>query len=867
MPQVAGQLTKRTLLLPSTIIYIAMKNLLILLLLVLPVLLKAQTSDPSFCQELLYKANVALTARDWNKARDYCETALPLCPGIASELTAVMKAVTAGVDKEKDDAVINAELAIRREREVAEERDKATAALSRFQISFAAYLISEAQKAFEQEDIRLAWRLTEVALQKNPRNEKALNLKRALPRYGAKYWLEAFGDFEISHDSSYISFITRDTNGSFTLNVLELGGEKTHRTFSDSYRYRYRYSEDSRYLLFFSGVDEEGNRGTLNVLELGGEKSHRTFSDTYLYHDNYSYSDSYRYSLDSRYLVFFSGVDKKSKWGTLNVLELGGDKSHRTFSDTYLYNQLYGNGSRYSSNSRYLVFLSRVDEEAERGTLNVLELGGKKTHRTFRYTYSGDNSYYYSLDNNYLVFLTEVEANRGTLNVLELGGKKTHRTFSDIYPKSYNIISRYLVFFSEVDEEIEGGTLNLLELGGEKTHRTFSDTYHYMYNKGMQHVAFFTGVNAEVSRGTLNVLELGGDKTHRTFSDTYIGIERYIYSFSTDNRYLIFYTRVDEEANKGTLNVLELGEDKSHRTFSNSHHNDYRFSEDSRYLVFVTEVEDRRCTLNVLELGGEKTQRRFSDSYFDLYSFSTDGRYLVFFTGLESGRSILNVLELGGEKTHRIFSDSYRNSEKYLYLFSVDSRYLVFFTGVDEIGGSGTLNVLELGGKKTHRTFSNTYVESDNYSFSPNSRYLVFFTEVERRRGTLNVLELEGEKTHRTFSESYCLHNRYGYSYCYSPDSRYLAFQQRDYKTAIIIELVGGKEVYEIKHNYNIETLKFLTNHNLLTTSTNPVTEGQTYKLTETNCLGNNGYWEYLLNTDYFRPLTGQERQTYGIVE
>ena len=102
----------------------------ILLLLPLPALLPAQTPDPTFCRELLDKARTALNARDWNKARDYCETALPLCPGLAGDISAVMNAVTDGVDKEKEVAIKNAELAKRKEREAAAERDKAQTALT-----------------------------------------------------------------------------------------------------------------------------------------------------------------------------------------------------------------------------------------------------------------------------------------------------------------------------------------------------------------------------------------------------------------------------------------------------------------------------------------------------------------------------------------------------------------------------------------------------------------------------------------------------------------------------------------------------------------------------------------------------------------
>lgn len=119
-----------------------MKKYLLPILLALPALLPAQTPDPTFCRELLGKANAALAARDWNKARDYCETALPLCPGIADSLDAVMKKATEGVEKQKKDAEDardaakrSEEFAKKKKQEADAERNKATAALAELEKS------------------------------------------------------------------------------------------------------------------------------------------------------------------------------------------------------------------------------------------------------------------------------------------------------------------------------------------------------------------------------------------------------------------------------------------------------------------------------------------------------------------------------------------------------------------------------------------------------------------------------------------------------------------------------------------------------------------------------------------------------------
>lgn len=120
-----------------------MKKYLLLILLALPALLPAQnTNDPAFCQKLLDRANAALAIPDYNKARDYCETALPLCSGIADSLNAVLKKATEGVEKQKKDAEDardaakrSEEFAKKKKQEADAERNKATAALAELEKS------------------------------------------------------------------------------------------------------------------------------------------------------------------------------------------------------------------------------------------------------------------------------------------------------------------------------------------------------------------------------------------------------------------------------------------------------------------------------------------------------------------------------------------------------------------------------------------------------------------------------------------------------------------------------------------------------------------------------------------------------------
>jgi formylglycine-generating enzyme required for sulfatase activity len=103
-----------------------MKNLpSFLLLLALPCLCNAQNADPGFCRELLGKAHAALQKKDWNATRDYCETALPLCPGIAAELAAAMKQATDGVDGEKIRAKKSADEAVKAKKQAVKNEELA----------------------------------------------------------------------------------------------------------------------------------------------------------------------------------------------------------------------------------------------------------------------------------------------------------------------------------------------------------------------------------------------------------------------------------------------------------------------------------------------------------------------------------------------------------------------------------------------------------------------------------------------------------------------------------------------------------------------------------------------------------------------
>lgn len=76
-----------------------MKRLILLLFWLGATALHAQ--EPAFCDTMLQKARAALQARDYNRAREYCESALPLCPQSADSIRSAMTRISKAIDDEK----------------------------------------------------------------------------------------------------------------------------------------------------------------------------------------------------------------------------------------------------------------------------------------------------------------------------------------------------------------------------------------------------------------------------------------------------------------------------------------------------------------------------------------------------------------------------------------------------------------------------------------------------------------------------------------------------------------------------------------------------------------------------------------------
>jgi Tol biopolymer transport system component len=796
-----------------------MKANIFLLLLLLPLFLPGQSDECARYDGMIKEAEQAL------RAEDYQTTLLRL-----------NEAKILGCHKKKfgraDELIRKLFKTMKtKNRKAKLVMEKAKDDPARFAIRFAAYLASEAETAFLREDIRLAWLLTVEALEKDPDNEKAQHLKQELPGYGTDFFLEAadFYGLQSSPDSAYSSFFTKEADGSYTLNVLELGVGKAPEIFPNSYNSLYSgsYSPDSRYLAFYTNVAD--NIGTLNVLDLEGNEPLLTFPDSTNFYGA-------KYSPDSRYLVFFTKEADGSY--TLNVLELGVGKAPEIFPNSY--NSFYRYG--YSPDSRFLVFFTNVADNV--GTLNVLELGGNKSPLTFPNCgdYYDEEWYCYSPDGRYLVFFTNPVDSKGTLNLLKLGEDKPPLTFPNSFLSAYRFSSdsQYALFFSQGADQSR--TLNVLGMEGNKPPRTFPNVFSCRFSPDSRYALFFTD-KVDHNTCTLNVLELEGNKPSRTFPNfdyrdhgDFDDWEKfYTYRFSPDGRHLLFFTR---EADKSwTLNVLGLEGNSPPLTFPYSEpfafededRDNHLFSPDSRHLAFFTR-----------EAGGGQTWSEWAHKWEDgLFTERSDVSYT------------LNVLELGEHKPPLVFRN--RGSS---FQYSPDGRYLLFFTN-NNGPQNGVLNVLELGGNTSPRMFPDSY----RYHFSPDSRHLAFFTDVaDWRKGDLNVLELGGNKSPLIFPNSYY------YNCEFSPDGRRLAFLAGDRATTKILDLDSKKIAQQIKNQYLVgEGMTFLNKDNLLVISRNPVTQNDIYKIINLERIGE-GYWDYLTKERY-APLTAEEKRAYGIME
>ncbi|MCB0532231.1 MAG: hypothetical protein KDD14_08530 [Saprospiraceae bacterium] len=695
-------------------------------------------------------------------------------------------------------------------------RLEAEEALARYNGSFAAYLTSEAQKAFAKEDIRLAWRLMEAALERDPENTLAQSLKAKMPEYSGEIILETIESSEqaglgqvynrpfeieptVSPDSSVFAFYTK-TDTSINLNVLKLGSALPPRVLANVSLYGYGFSPDSRFLLFFTGG--KLSRDTLNLLALdslyGSYTSYNTAPGAYPTPGHYRHQE-FLFSSDGRFLFFTTTSN------TLCVLDLANRATPRIFS-----NVVAIGGINYSPDNRFLAFTTF--KSSTESAFNVLELGSNAPPRIFprfpKPNFIGSYDYTFSPDSRFLTFFTGSD----TLKVLELESGAAPRAFPNCLKSEfgYSPDGRFLTFFTGSD------TLNVLELDSEAGPRIYPNCQEEVY--------------------------------------TYTG--KFNCRFSSDSRFLSFFTSSD------TLNVLELDSGTAPRIYPGCQNGSFSYSPDSRFLTILSgpagnsKVSDN-LTLYVLELDLDTITGTFSivslpqkmSQREKIICFSPDSRFVIFFTEPPvtiNKQADLNLLELGKTTTPRVFP--YCTGD---FIFSSDDQSLAFIANFD------LLNVMNLDNTAIVHIYDIISISSENHAllefkFSPDGRYLFFLNNNDQ----VNVLEIDSAAQRRIFPNST--------SYQCSPDSRFFTVANKEKKLIQVIDLISGQTIREINHQYPVETLEFLNDDYLMTQSINPVTGNYITKLIRLS-LGAN-YWDYYLNEKY-APLSKTEKRAYGILD
>ncbi len=761
---------------------------------------------------------------------------------------------------------------------------------------FASYLHSEARKAFEVEDIRLAYLLAEEAKKYDKNSDKVNFLLDTLPYYASQYILDGI-DYLQSPDSNFISILQKG-NDDLKLIVMELGSSSPPLVF-DSIQSSYelknncQYSPDGKYLSFFrKGNEEEGYE--LNVIELGNSSP----SGRHIFKKIDDNIRNYRYSEDSKYLTF---LEKDGYFSKLKILKLGSSSLNPSSLRTYK-NCMAKANYHYSPTGKYLTFFTHSDDKKGKGPyLNILELGNSSRYDSFKCShehgyekvyYSKDDKYvlYYTHDytyrNNYLNHIIKLEGSsafenhnfgfrnwkttfssdgkyllffdqEGTLKIGELEGNFpfNERPFSYCRTQSLskskyikNSDGEYLLFFSEGRDK-KYNQLNVLDLRSNYSSSSYisigtcnrenenedEDKFNFSHSKDGKYLFFYT------PEKELKVLKLGDSSISYSYKDCFKAY------FSPDSKYLLFYKK---EKEKNNLYILKLGGDTVSTPRNLGSVNRPLFSQDIKYLFFHTD----EYSLNILELGGDTISNyRVFENYNGNYSsLIQSGNFLFFRTAGDS----LNILELGGDSisNHRVFKNEGNVSEKY----SFSNEYVFFYSTY------GMLNILELGGDTSNPRVFNY---SDKARLSPNSKYLIFSQRAPGDKHKLNILELGSSSS---FSDR-INENHYKYdgyfeseSVSFSPNDTYFSFYQRNGDLRVL-EFSSSK-IRKMKNQYYWKDVSFIANNILLTTSENPLTKRIIYKISDVSLGDREQAFEYY-KKHFYKPLTPEEKEKYGIID
>ena len=203
-------------------------------------------------------------------------------------------------------------------------------------------------------------------------------------------------NFEFSSDDKYLIFFTSigDKRYRRTLQVLNLETSKV-KSFSNSFSGDYKLSLDGKYLVFYTKFEDEEEK--LQVLNLKTSKVE-------LFSNISHYDSGLAYSKDSKYLAFFSDVEEltdiegypliEGANGTLQILDLEKLKV-KLFPNCYLnrFNEL--ESYSYSLDSRKLAVLINGEKGLVIIDLNTMQETRRILHQTeiAEFQFSKDNSY------------------------------------------------------------------------------------------------------------------------------------------------------------------------------------------------------------------------------------------------------------------------------------------------------------------------------------------------------------------------------------------------------------------------------------------------------------------------------------------
>jgi len=525
-------------------------------------------------------------------------------------------------------------------------------------VNVARYYTLEAEKAFNEDDSRLAYLLAKAALRKDSANTVARQLYDTILPYLSTFL----------YKESY--------------------------PFSNSYYRETNWSPDSSAFLFISDKNLQDTTATLNLFSIS--QSGKLFSFDSLYRNNINYEMNSGFTENGKYLTFF----KKNLDNTtgLHFIEVNNPNNVLHLKDVF--------GGLITNDDKFFAFNKPTGKD--RGNLYIAEL---KTPDKIVASYSNVQDYYYgaSKDSHFLYFFTNVKDRVGTLNFFNFEKKKLLFSFTDTY-LSYGFTpnSKYFVFFNNVNDTAETRTLNLIEVDKPNKKLSFPNIYNnYPYQEfssDYKYMVFFTNVKDNV--GTLHLLNIQNPKKYQTFADCYI--ESHAFGFNSDNKYFVFFSKKQGEV--GSLHLLNLNNPNQLYSFHQTYVGEYQysreddyvynFSGDNQYFTFYSDVKDNIGTLHLIDIQDTSNHYTYPNIRQQSEKFSTNNNFLAF----SSATNQVNLVSLKFPKNPFIYKT--RHEYGIDFKFSNNSRYFIFYSNIDSKTKIGTFNLVDLDNPAKKSTYT-----------------------------------------------------------------------------------------------------------------------------------------------------------------